>query len=157
MKKILIVYESRSGNVKEMAELIRNAITEKCFETKMLSVDEASNNDLLESDAIIIGSYTSYGILAGGTKEFFDKTISIHGMLQNKIGAAFASSGGFGGGNETTVLSILQMLLVHGMIIAGDSESPHYGVVSIGKADDQVKKACIRLANRVMELLNKIK
>jgi NAD(P)H dehydrogenase (quinone) len=111
-----------------------------------------TQNDLLNAAGIIVGSYTSYGIVAGGTKEFFDKTVKIHRKLQGKVGGAFASSGELGGGNEATVLSILQMLLVHGMIIPGDSNAPHFGAIAIRKPDEQNLKACRELGKRVADL-----
>ncbi len=153
MSYVLIVYESRTGNTKKMAEAVSEGVKSTGQEAKLVSVDNVTQSDMLNAGGIIVGSYTSYGILAGDTKVFFDKTVSIHRKLQGKIGGAFASSGELGGGNETTVLSILQMLLVHGMIIPGDSDAPHFGVVAIGKPDEKSLKACRDLGKRVADLV----
>lgn len=52
-----------------------------------------------------------------------------HGKLVGKVGGVFTSSGMIGGGNETTIMSILQGLLIHGMIVQGVQEGNHYGPV----------------------------
>jgi len=61
-----------------------------------------------------------------------------------------------GGGNESTVLSILQMLLVHGMIIQGNSGSPHFGAIAVGNPDNESLKACENLGSMVGNLVKKI-
>jgi NAD(P)H dehydrogenase (quinone) len=152
MSYILIVYESRTGNTRNMAEAVSEGVKSTEMDAKLVPIEDVTQNDLLNAAGIIVGSYTSYGIVAGGTKEFFDKTVKIHRKLQGKVGGAFASSGELGGGNEATVLSILQMLLVHGMIIPGDSNAPHFGAVAIRKPDEQNLKACRELGTRVAEL-----
>ena len=70
---------------------------------------------------------------------------------------AFSSSGNIGGGNETAILDILNMMLIHGMIIYGDPAGDHYGPVSIGAPDERVKKECARLAKRIVSLVKKVK
>jgi len=66
------------------------------------------------------------------------------GKLEGKVGGAFASAGIFGGGNETTVLSILKMMLVHGVIIQGSSRSSHFGAVAVGAPGEKAIDRCRR-------------
>lgn len=156
MPYILVAYESLTGHVEEMATHVANGVRLGGYEARLIPIDKATHDDLLGADGIIVGSYTSYGIVAGGTKQFFDRTFPIHGKLQGKVGAAFASSGGLGGGNETTVLSILQVLLVHGMIVPGDSDSPHFGAVAVEAPDAASKDACERLGKRVADVSSRL-
>ncbi len=72
---------------------------------------------LLNADGIVIGSPTYYGGVAWPIKKLIDETIEYHGQLEGKVGGAFSSSSNIGGGNETTILSLLQAFLIHGMII----------------------------------------
>jgi NAD(P)H dehydrogenase (quinone) len=153
MSYVLVVYESQTGNTKRMAEAVSEGVASAGLEAKLMDVKDATQTDLLNAGGIIAGTFTSYGIVAGRMKEFFDKTVSIHGKLKGKVGGAFASSGKLGGGNEATVLSIVQMLLVHGMIVPGDSSSPHFGAVAIGKPDEQSLKGCQALGKRVADLV----
>lgn len=81
---------------------------------------DVTNDDLLASDAIIAGSPVYYGAMAAEMKAVFDKSVTVHNQMEDKIGAAFATSGDASGGKETTLLSIIQAMLISGMIIVGD-------------------------------------
>jgi NAD(P)H dehydrogenase (quinone) len=152
MSHILIVYESRTGHVKEMAEAVGEGVRGAGMDARVLPVEDADAKNLVEAAGIVVGSYTSYGVAAGGVKTFLDGTYGIHGKLNGKPGGAFASCAALGGGCETTVLAILQMLLVHGMILQGDPGEFHFGPVALGKPDRRSLEACRTLGRRVAEL-----
>lgn len=152
----LVLYYSRSGNTKQMATTIAEAMNNADLPTKCKSIREASLEDLINANAIVVGSPTYYGRLAAPVAQFFDESVSKHGKLDGKIGAAFASSSNIGGGNETTILSIIETLLIHGIIVQGDPQGDHYGPVSIGKPDDRVLKQCQRRGQRIAQLTKKI-
>jgi NAD(P)H dehydrogenase (quinone) len=82
--------------------------------------------------------------------------VKYHGKLAGKVGGAFASSGAIGGGTETTVLDIVQALLIHGMVVQGDPGGAHYGPVAFGAPDDRGRKECEKLGRRVAELAAKL-
>jgi len=153
MVKALVIYYSRSGNTKEMAEKISAGLENEGIEVELKDVAQTKPEDLLAADGVIIGSPTYYGSMAFQIKELLDKTVKFHGKLDGKLGAAFSSSANIAGGNETTILDILNAMLIHGMIIQGDPQGDHYGPVSIGKPDSRVDKQCQRLAKRFAKLL----
>lgn len=153
MSYVLIIYESRTGNVKLMAEAVAEGVAQEGLETKILPANQVELEDMVGASGIIAGTFTSYGIIAGEMKTLFDLSSKKHGRLQGKVGGAFASCAGLGGGMETTVLSILQIMLVHGMIIQGDSHSPHFGAVAFGKPDEHSLKGCRDLGKRVAVLV----
>jgi NAD(P)H dehydrogenase (quinone) len=93
-----------------------------------------------------------YGTMAAELKKLIDESVKHHGKLVGKVGGAFASSGGPGGGNETTVLDILKAQLVHGMIVQGDSGGDHYGPIAVGAPDERSRKECRKLGKRAAEL-----
>jgi len=153
MAKILICYYSRSGNTKKMAYLIQKGVMEEegvAVDTK--EVRAVKVDDLRTYDGIIIGSPTYYGGMASQIKDLLDRSIKYHGKLQDKVGGAFSSSANIGGGNETTVMAILQALLIHGMVVCGDSSGDHYGPVSIEKPNRRVERICVRYGRRVAKL-----
>ena len=156
MAKGIVVYYSRSGNTKQMAEIIAEAMNEAELPTECKSVDKVKADDLLNYDAIVIGSPTYYGHMAGPIKQLFDDTVSFHGRLDGKIGAAFSSAANIGGGNETTIIGIIEAMLIAGLIVQGDPKGDHYGPVSIGKPDERVKKQCQRRGRRIAELTKKV-
>lgn len=152
----MIVYHSRTGNTKRMAELIAEGARDEGAEVDVKPVREAKVEELPEYDAIVVGSPTYYGCMAAEVKKFLDDSVRLHGDLEGKVGGAFSSSGGIGGGNETTVMSILQALLIHGMIVQGTSEGDHYGPVAIGKPDGRSEGLCREYGRRVARLASKL-
>lgn len=98
----------------------------------------------------------NYGLPSFEIKHLFDQSVKIHGKLDGKIGAAFTSSGGNCTGAETTLISILEVMLVHGMVIQGDSDNKHYGVGCVGKPSLKDLKLCERLGKRVALLTKKL-
>ena len=156
MAKGIVIYYSRSGNTKEMAEIIAKAMNESDLPTECKSVDKVKAEDLLEFDAIVVGSPTYYGHMAGPLKQLFDDTVTYHGKLDGKVGAAFSSAANIGGGNETTIMGIIEAMLIAGLIVQGDPKGDHYGPVSIGKPDQRVERQCVRRGQRIAELTKKL-
>lgn len=154
MVKLLIIYYSRSGNTKKMAESIADGVRkEKSIEVEVKPVKDVRVEELLEADGIIIGSPTYYGSMASEVKKLLDDSIKFHGKLDGKIGGAFSSSGNIGGGNETTIMDILKALLIHGMIVQGTPRGDHYGPVAVGKPDERSKKLCVEYGQRIARLV----
>jgi NAD(P)H dehydrogenase (quinone) len=153
MAKILVVYYSQGGNTKKMAELIGEGVRKEGMEALVKNVSEVNANDLLDYQGIIIGSPTYYGTMAYQIKKLLDETFSIHSKLEGKVGAAFSSSANIAGGNETTILDILNAMFIHGMIIQGDPNGDHYGPVAINSPDERSSKECRRLGSRVAKLV----
>jgi NAD(P)H dehydrogenase (quinone) len=150
MATIAIVYESRTGHVKAMAEAVARGVAARGGESRLMPVEQADIEAITRADGLIVGSFTSYGQMAGGMKAFFDN--SPFASWAGKAGGAFASSGLAGGGCETTVLSLLHALLIHGMRVQGDSEAAHFGPVCAGEPDAETLRNCERLGERVTRL-----
>lgn len=156
MAKTLIVYFSRSGHTKKMAESIAEGIIKENVEVDIRNVKDVAAAELPVFDAIVVGSPTYYGSMAADIKRLFDESVRFHGKLDGKIGAAFTSSAHIGGGNETTILDILNAMLIHGMIVQGDWQGDHYGPVSIGSPDERAIKECRRAGGRIAKLVKKL-
>jgi NAD(P)H dehydrogenase (quinone) len=158
LAKILIVYDSTSGNTEKMAHAIAEGTEQvKGVETTVKKVDCASIKDLQNADGIIMGSPTYYGQMSGKLKELIDRSVKIHGALEGKVGAAFTSSGGTATGAETTLLSIVQAMLVHGMIVQGRSDDKHYGAAVVGAPKGKDLEQCMSLGKRVACLAFKLR
>jgi len=158
MVKILIVYDSRSGNTEKMAAAVaKGARNAKRTTVQVKKVDKTRLEDLLGADGIIMGSPTYYGLMSAKLKALLDESVKIHGKLEGKVGAAFTSSGGTATGAETTLLSILQAMLVHGMIVKGRHDTKHYGAAAVGRPKKEELDSCRDLGERVAELAAKLK
>lgn len=154
--KVLVVYFSKTGVTAQMAQAIGKALKEEKVHVDVLPVEKVKADDLANYKGIIVGSPTYYGTLAWQLKKLLDESVALHGRLDNRVGGAFASSANLAGGNETTLFSILQALLIHGMIIQGDCDGDHYGPVSLGDDMDVAERKCRRFAQRFAQLLRKI-
>jgi len=158
LTRVLIIYDSQTGNTEKMAVLVSEGVKKvDDAEPILKKVDRATPDDLQAADAIIMGSPTYYGQMSGKLKTFIDKSNKIHGKLVGKVGGAFTSSGGTACGAETTLLSILNSMLIHGMIVQGMHEYNHYGPASVGAPGKQETEICRLLGKRVAELASKLK
>lgn len=142
MSKVLVLYYSMYGHLETMARAVAEGaqLVEGC-EVALKRVPEtmppdafrqaggkadqaapiATVAELPSYDAIIFGTPTRFGNMAGQMRTFLDQTGGLWaaGALINKIGSAFTSTGTQHGGQETTLVSFHSTLLHHGMLIAG--------------------------------------
>jgi NAD(P)H dehydrogenase (quinone) len=158
--KILVLYDSATGNTKKMAELVRDgALTVPDTEARFVSVDEASVDDLLWCEGVACGSPTYVGLVTAKMKAFWDDAVpAAWSKIDGKIGCAFSSSGGRGGGAELTCQSILTIMLNFGMMVfglpdyTGPDQTLHYGAIASGAPKEGAESdACIRLGKRLAE------
>ena len=160
MNRILVLYDSASGNVAKMAALIADgAATIPDTEVRVRSIDEATAEDVLWCDGLAVGSPTNMGILSWKMKRFWDDTMRPHWMrIDGKIACAFSSAGGWGGGMELACQSLLTVLMNFGFLVFGVTDyaanmlTLHYGAVVAkeprGAADEA---ACRLLGQRLTE------
>jgi NAD(P)H dehydrogenase (quinone) len=141
MADILVLYYSRGGAVKEMANQIARGIEGiSGMRARLRTVPNISANheateseipdsgspyvelaDLEECVGLALGSPTQFGNMASPLKYFLDQTTTswLKGTLINKPATVFTSSGSMHGGNEVTLLTMMIPLLHHGMIVLG--------------------------------------
>ena len=156
--KVLVIYDSRTGNTEKMAYAVAEGARQiENVEVVLKKVDDATVKDLEWTDAILAGSPTYYGQMPAKMKAFFDKSVEIHGKLEGKVGAAFTSSGGTATGAETTLLSIIEAMLIHGMIVQGKASGKHYGAAAVEKPNKRELEICRELGKRTAKLALKLK
>ncbi|MBS7620898.1 NAD(P)H-dependent oxidoreductase [Candidatus Bathyarchaeota archaeon] len=158
MAKILVVYDSKTGNTERMAFAVAEGARQvEGVEVVVKKVDKTGVEDLLAADGIIMGSPTYYGQMSAKLKALIDESVKIHGKLEGKVGAAFTSSGGTATGAETTLLSILNAMLIHGMIVQGRANDKHYGAAAVEKPGKEELEYCRELGRRTAILVKKLK
>ncbi len=158
--QVLVMYYSRTGNTQKLAEAIAKGVGQvedvKCV---IKPVHEITTDDFVSSDGIIAGSPVYFGTMVADLKEIFDKFVGVRKKMENKVGAAFATSADPSGGKETTMMSIIQAFLIYGMIIVGDpiAATGHYGVACTGAPDKKTAENAAKLGKRVAMLVRKLK
>lgn len=141
MLEVLVLYYSRFGAVKQMANLVARGVesvdgVQACVRTvpPVSTVTEATEdaipehgdpyaslNDLKRCSALALGSPTRFGNMAAPLKYFLDTSggLWISGALCGKPAAVFTSSSSMHGGQESTLLSMMLPLFHHGMLLLG--------------------------------------
>lgn len=153
--EILVVYYSKSGNTAKLAEEVAKGVQEvEGAVCRMKRADEVTNDDFVSASGIIAGSPVYYGSMAAELKAVFDRLLPVRRKMGDKVGAAFCTSGHHTGGKETTMLSILQAMLISGMIVVGDplDASGHYGAACSGAPDSATAATARKLGKRVAQL-----
>jgi NAD(P)H dehydrogenase (quinone) len=118
--RVLVVYHSVTGNTQLMAEAVaEGARRVEGVEVKLRTVDEATTADVLEADAILVGSPVYNANVVPEVQQFINNWPFKDTPLKNKLGAAFVTAGGISAGEEITMLSILHSMLIYEMIVVG--------------------------------------
>lgn len=102
MKHLLIVFHSQSGNTEKMAGAVfRGAKAEEVdnVDVRMLQAFDAGVEDLLWTNALILGTPENFGYMSGGMKDFLDRTFyPCEGKLEGMPYSIFVSAGNDGTG-----------------------------------------------------------
>ncbi len=157
--QLLVLYYSRTGNTKRLAQAVaEGAAKVNGVEVLLRTPDEITMDTFRDSDAVIAGSPVYYGGPAAELKKVFDDFLSVRKHMEGKLGAAFATSAHPTGGKETTLMAILQAMLIYGMIVMGDplQAGGHYGVACAGAPDAHTMEAAQKLGARVAETANRL-
>jgi len=160
VNRILVLYDSKTGNVAAMAKLVgEGAARIPDTEVRLRSIDEASPEDVRWCDGIAVGSPTNMGVLSWRMKKFWDDVMGESWMsIDGKIGCAFSSAGGWGGGMELACQSILTVLINYGFLVFGVTDyaskmtTLHYGAVTAkAPRSEDTQAACRLLGQRLAE------
>jgi NAD(P)H dehydrogenase (quinone) len=141
MPEILVLYYSRTGAVKQMAQMLARGVAQAPGATARLrtvppvsTVTEATASPIPDSGApyveaadleqcagLALGSPTRFGNMAAPMKYFIDGLGAqwLSGTLAGKPAAVFTSTSSMHGGQESTLLSMMLPLLHHGMLLVG--------------------------------------
>jgi NAD(P)H dehydrogenase (quinone) len=141
MTKVLVLYYSAYGHIEAMANAVAQGAREAGATVDIKRVPElvpaevakashfkldqaapvATIDDLVNYDAIIVGTGTRFGRIASQMANFLDQAggLWVRGALNGKVGGAFTATGTQHGGQETTLFSIIANLLHFGMVVVG--------------------------------------
>lgn len=162
MGKILVLYYSRTGNTEKMARMVAEGAGRVAgTEVRLLTTREAKADDLTWCDGVAVGSPTNFGSIAWEMKKWWDEVpFDLWLRLDGRIGCAFSSSGGWGGGAELNCMTILTVLMNYGLLVFGLTDytghkfTAHYGAVLAGEPrEDREQESCRRLGQRLAEFV----
>ena len=108
-KNLLIVYHSKDGKTRRMAEAVNFGATDQdlVIECRFKMARESVSQDLLWSDGIIFGTPENFGYMSGGLKDFFDRTFyEVEGLVEGKPYCIFVGAGNDGTGAANSIRRI---------------------------------------------------
>jgi NAD(P)H dehydrogenase (quinone) len=158
--KVLILYYSKGGNTRKLAEAIAEGAGQiDGIEVVLRHTRDVTKDDFVAAEGLIVGSPVYFGTMAAQLKQVLDEFVGVRRKMENKVGAAFSTSGDSSGGKETTIMSIIQALLIYGMIIVGDpmSATGHFGTACVGAPDADALENGSKLGRRVAELVKQLR
>lgn len=156
--KISILYVSTTGNTEKAAGLIREGILSAGdIDVRLMNIANDEPLDaafMKESAAVIIGTPTYAANMAWQLKKWFDTDRSVN--LAGKLGAAFATANFVHGGPDIAVESILQHMLVRGMLAYSSGTGCgmpiiHLGPVAIASEFDKSRELFVIFGRRIAE------
>ena len=159
MGKILVLYYSKGGNTEKMAHYVALGVKQITgIECRIKSIADAGREDIFWCDGIALGSPTHLGIVAAEMKKFWEDLLPDWQSLDGRIGCAFSSEGGWGGGAELTCQSLTTIMMNYGFLVFGVTDyvahqfTAHYGATQAGEPrSDKEIESCIRLGKRLAE------
>ena len=157
--RVLVIYDSR-GTTQELARAVLAGIADVPGAIPWeRPLDEAQKDDLLNCDALILGSPNWSGI-TGKLKDWLDYTGDLWetGELAGKVGGCFTAGWSRSGGTEATLLQLLHLLLAHGMVFVGlpwtetmRESGSYYGATAHGEVREIDREQARALGHRVAE------
>lgn len=122
-QNILITYYSKTAHTQSLAEEVaKGASSIPGVQVVLKRIDQTTTKDLLNADAIILGSPVYNANLAPEVVQFMSTWPFEGNPLKDKIGAAFVTAGGISAGEELAQVNILQSMLVFGMVVVGGDD-----------------------------------
>lgn len=146
-----------------MANVIAEGMKlEKNIEVGLFDIDNIDYDFLAESKAVVFGTPTYYANTCWQIKKWFDESSNCN--LSGKIGAVFATANYAQGGGDTAILTIINHLMVKGMLVYSGGSSLgqpfiHLGAVALKEnfeeSKDMFKIFGTRIAQKANELFSK--
>ena len=146
MSKILVVYHTQGGNTKAAAELVARGARAQGAKVEIKEALKADVDDLLKCDGVAVGTPDYFSYMAGGLKDFFDRTCyPTEGHVTGKPCAIFVTHGG-GGRAVQSVKKLCRRfkfkLVAPPVLIENmpKSKAAHKNLMGLGKALAEVCK-----------------
>ena len=138
---ILVLYDAKGRSIESMARAVAEGVEASGVASPSLkTIEEASRDDLLAADGLILGSPNWSGI-TGSFKQWLDDQGDLWEelALAGRPGAAFTTGTGRHSGLETTLGQLIHWMMACGMVIVGlpwsermRTSGSYYGATAAG-------------------------
>ncbi|MGB9607031.1 MAG: flavodoxin family protein [bacterium] len=141
--RVLVVYDSQTGNTEKMAEAIGEGAREAGGEVVVAKVDIIPIHHFYPPHVLFIGSPCYFGNVSWKIKRLFDQGLNLVGEFKDKLAGYFASAGSRKDG-EYTLYFLERFLKIHQMRVLP-------GILSVGPPTDDILEQCRQYGLRVRE------
>lgn len=155
-------FETETVNLAEL-EIAHCKVCDSCKDGRCAVDDDMQQlyDKMRESAAILVASPVYFGTVSGRLKAMMDRTLHLRRdnmALSGKIGGAIAVGRSRNGGQELTIMTIHNWMLLHEMLVVSDKDTAHFGgTVYSGIEDDEIgKETSVNLAKKICETLMRI-
>ncbi len=150
------VHELMLNQEKPYCDACSSPCNRSCFENTPL---EEAFEEIKKAGGLILASPVYFGTVSAQLKALWDKTRALRSekALVGKVGGAIAVGATRFGGQETTLRTLHDMMLIHGMSIVAegtvDTDAGHQGVCSTApsREDEFAQKRAVILGKRLVE------
>lgn len=155
MMKVSIIYYSKTGKTQLIAEKIKAYITvDSKVEVRLMDVENIEKEFLEASQVILFGTPTYYANCAWEIKKWFDTSWGYN--LEGKLGGVFVTGDYIGGGTDTALLTIINHMMVKGMLVYSGGSALgqpylHMGLVILKNQDDRDEERIQAFATRIRD------
>jgi len=149
MAKLLIVYESRTGNTEAMAKAVYEGALSAGATVSLKKAADSTMDDLLDCDAVIFGSPTNFGYIAGTLKEFFDQVWLT--QRKKEISKPYAVFGVGSMGGKPVLVSIDRICEAFSGRASFKFVKAHEGVETSREPSPDVLEQCKQLGKKMAQ------
>ncbi len=151
MKTALVIYYSKDGKTKRMADYICEGMSELEVKATAKKVEEFGVADLVLPDSLVISSPTYFSNMAWQIKKLVDESIIFYGSkqsLEEKIGGCFTAAGCRADGLDCLKMLELSFGYHHKMTLVP-------GIVSDEDEDEEkLKQVCMDFGRKIAQQLS---
>ena len=153
--KLSILYGSKTGRTREMAEEIKKGMESvSAVEARLFSLSDIDEEFLSQSRGVVFGTPTYYANTCWQMKKWFDTSRKYN--LSGKLGAAFATADYTCGGADTAILTLVGHMMVKGMLVYSGGSALgkpyiHLGAVALKDRLDEAKPQFFIFGQRIAQ------
>ncbi len=162
---ILVLYDPKGLSIESLALAAgQGVIGSGIGEPRVITIDEATRDDLLATDGLLLGSPNWSGI-TGTMKLWLDEQGDLweEGELAGKPAGVFTTGSGRHSGLEMTLLQLTHWALACGMVVVGipwsermRTSASYYGATSVGGVTEDDLAQARELGARVATIAAKL-
>jgi len=131
--RILIAYDTQTGNTEKLAQSIAKGATMPGVEVTLKKMSDVKDETFTTFDGVLVGTPVQWSNMTAHSKEFLDRLGAALWKAKTngdgRTGGVFCTGGGVAMGKDTARLSIISALLTMRFMIIGGVDDSGFGTL----------------------------